>query len=263
MKQMTLWNDTIPYANEKDTFQPYIEHYMINSPSPVGAVLICPGGGYGSRADHEGGPVAEFYNSQGFHAFVIQYRVSPHRHPAPLADTLRAIRLIRSHAEDWNINADKIAVCGFSAGGHLTASTGVHYDLVKTKEDNLQNSISARPDALILSYPVITSGKFAHKGSFQNLLGEEMHKEMLNLMSLEKHVSDTTPPTFLWHTADDPGVPVENSMLFSNALSKFKIPFELHVFPKGRHGLGLAAEMPNVAVWAELSSTWLKNMGWG
>jgi acetyl esterase/lipase len=263
MNKIELWENVIPYANQEDSFIPFMETYLLDTVSPVGAVLICPGGGYGARADHEGRPIAEFFNSKGFHAFVVQYRVSPNRHPAPLADVTRAMRIIRSSAEKWNLKADKIAVCGFSAGGHLTGSIGVHYDLVKTEADSFCGKVSARPDALILCYPVISSKSFPHAGSFENLLGKNYSDAMRDLMSLEDHVTAATPPSFLWHTAEDPGVPVENSLQLCSSLSRFNIPFELHVFPKGRHGLGLAPESPEVAVWSELCATWLKNMNWG
>lgn len=260
MKKINLWNNEIPFQSEENDFCPYLETYLLETSSPAGALVIFPGGGYGQRAQHEGAPIAEFYNNKGLHAFVVQYRISPNRHPAPLADASRAIRIVRDNAERWNIKADKIAVCGFSAGGHLAGSTGVHFDLVKTEADELCGVVSARPDALILSYPVISSTRFFHGGSFNNLLGEGYSDEMRDLMCLDKQVSETTPPSFLWHTAADQAVPVENSLMFCNSLSKFDIPFELHVFPEGNHGLGLAPQHPEVAVWADLSAIWLKKM---
>ena len=262
MKKIDLWDNQIPYQTDEDDFIPFLETYLLDVTSPAGAVIVFPGGGYGGRADHEGAPIAEFFNSKGFHAFVVQYRVSPNRHPAPLADASRALRIVRNNAEKWNLKANNIAVCGFSAGGHLAGSTGVHFDLVKTEADNLCGKVSARPDALILCYPVISSKQFTHEGSFNNLLGEAYSDEMRDLMSLEEQVNKATPPSFLWHTAEDPGVPVENSLQFCSSLSKFDIPYELHVFPQGRHGLGLAPELPEVAVWADLCGTWLKKMQW-
>lgn len=262
MAKIDLWKDVKPFHNAEDDFTPYLETHLIDTANKLGAVVIFPGGGYGGRADHEGTPIAQFYNRQGLHAFVVQYRVSPHRHPAPLADALRALRIIRNNADKWNIHPDKIASLGFSAGGHLAASTGVHFDLVKPEEDDLTDKVSARPDALILCYPVISSKSYPHKGSFKNLLGEGYCNELRDLMCLEKHVDKTTPESFLWHTAEDGGVPVENSLQFCSALSKSGILFELHVFPHGRHGLGLALDNPEISVWADLSATWLKNQGW-
>ena len=262
MKKVDLWGSIKPFQNPEDEFSPYLDIHLLETADPVGAVVIFPGGGYAGRANHEGAPIAEFYNRKGMHAFVVQYRVAPHRHPAPLADALRAVRIVRNNADKWKIIPDKIATLGFSAGGHLAACTGVHFDLVKKEDIDLLDNISPRPDALILCYPVITSKLFAHTGSLNNLLGKGYADDLRDLMCLEEQIDKTTPPSFLWHTAADQAVPVENSLLFCNALSKFKIPFELHIFPEGRHGLGLAADLPEVAVWADLSATWLKNMGW-
>lgn len=262
MGKIDLWNKEKPFQSSKDDFSPYLEPFLIDTDNPVGAVVIFPGGGYGHRADHEGAPIAEFYNSKGIHAFVVQYRISPNRHPAPLADAGRALRIVRSHAAEWKVKPDKIAVCGFSAGGHLAGSIGVHYDLVQTEADELCGTVPARPDALILCYPVISSKRFYHGGSFNNLLGEGYSDEMQDLMCLDEQVNENTPTSFLWHTAEDGAVPVENSLLFCTELSKYDIPFELHTFPKGNHGLGLAKNNPEVAVWADLSATWLKNMDW-
>jgi acetyl esterase/lipase len=260
MNRIDLWPETVPCSDASDDFRPYLELYPAAVEKPAGAVIVCPGGGYSHRAKHEGEPVAEFFNSKGIHAFVVQYRVSPHKHPAPLLDIARAVRIVRSNAEEWNILANKIAVCGFSAGGHLTASLGVLHHEAETVEDDLQG-ISARPDGLILCYPVISSIDFAHQGSFDNLAGKE-NVELRKKLSLETQVTENTPPTFLWHTASDLGVPVENSFLFCQALSRCNVPFELHVFPKGGHGLGLAEAHRDIAVWPELCATWLKQMNW-
>lgn len=237
--------------------------YLLETDEPLGAVVICPGGGYGHLADHEGEPVAKKFNEFGFHAFVVHYHVAPARHPLPLMDIQRAIRIVRYNAHKWLVKTDKIAVCGFSAGGHLACSSGVHFDEGDPDEDNPLDRINSRPDAMILCYPVISSREFAHLGSFENLLGEDPSEDDLKEMSLEIQVSEETPPTFLWHTADDAGVPVENSLLFATALRQHKVPCELHVFPEGNHGLGLAEACPNIAVWPDLCATWLKNMNWG
>lgn len=259
---MNLYPNTHPANNPQSDFIPTLDCYPVQTPNPKGAVLICPGGGYANRAAHEGKNIAEAFNAQGLHAFVVQYRVSPNQHPAPLADASRALRIIRANANEWQVNPNHIAVCGFSAGGHLTASLGVHYAThIPGAGDNI-DAQSNRPDALILGYPVISAGEFKHQGSFKNLLGEDAPTDMIEFMSLEKQVTTQTPPTFLWHTAEDAGVPAENSMLFAQSLSKHNIPYELHIFPNGRHGLGLASEHPNVAAWFDLSVTWLKNMGW-
>jgi acetyl esterase/lipase len=261
-EHLLLWEGQPPASAPEDDFRPWLDLYLLPEPASHGAVLVCPGGGYTGRAPHEQAPIAARYNAAGFHAFVLQYRVAPHRHPAPLLDVSRALRLIRHHATDWHVDAGHIAVCGFSAGGHLTASIGVHFDLDVLNTGTVLDASSCRPDGLILAYPVISSGSFAHLGSFHNLLGPDPAPDMLTLMSLENQVTADTPPTFLWHTAEDAAVPVENSLAFARAMDRAGVPFELHVYPKGRHGLGLADEDPHVATWMDLSIAWLKEMGW-
>lgn len=253
-----LWPGEPPYSSPEDDFRPWLERYPADTDAVRGAVLVCPGGGYVMRAPHEAEPIARRFNAGGFHAFVVHYRVAPHRHPAPLLDASRALRLIRAHADEWRVDPARIAVCGFSAGGHLTASLGVHYGMDALNVGDDFDALSARPDALILAYPVITAGEFAHRGCFETLLGPEATPELLRLMSLELQVTPETPPTFLWHTAEDGGVPVENSLLFAAALHKHNVPFELHVYPYGQHGVGLSPEDPHVATWADLCCEWLR-----
>ncbi len=245
-----------------EDFVPRLDLYLLPEGIVRGAVLICPGGGYAGRAPHEQAPIATRYNAAGFHAFVLQYRVAPHRHPAPLLDASRALRLIRRNAEKWDLHPRYIAMCGFSAGGHLAASLGVHYGLTGLDIGDELDEIACRPDGLILAYPVISSRAFAHLGSFHNLLGQDPDPELLALMSLETQVTVHTPPAFLWHTAEDATVPAENSLAFARALNRAGVPYELHVYPKGRHGLGLAEEDPHVATWMDLSIEWLRDMGW-
>lgn len=260
-RSLWLWSEQPPYSDPADNFRPWLELYLLPADRPRGAVLVCPGGGYVTRAPHEAEPIARRFNRAGFHALVVQYRVAPHRHPAPLLDAAQAVRLIRRHAADWQIDPARIAVCGFSAGGHLAASLGVHWDKGCASPDGLPQP-DCRPDALILCYPVITSGEWAHRGSFQNLLGNDASPDMLQFMSLEQQVNAQTPPAFLWHTVADAGVPVENSLLFVQALRRHGVPFELHFYPEGRHGLGLAPEDAHVATWADLCCGWLEGMGW-
>jgi len=261
-KSVFLWPGEPPKSQVKDGFRPWLEPYVLDAERARGAVLVCPGGGYGGRAPHEGAPIAKRLNQAGIHGFVAQYRVAPHRHPEPILDASRALRIIRHRAAEWRVRPDRIAILGFSAGGHLAGSAGVHADKECTKAGDELDVVSSRPDAMILCYPVISSQQFAHLGSFKNLLGPDAPEDLRRFMSLELHVSESTPPTFLWHTAEDAGVPVGNSLLFASALSRYKVPFELHVYPKGRHGLGLAPELPHVATWAELACQWLLEMGW-
>lgn len=262
---------TIREAANSSTGTPYIIPSFIESPTALPCVLICPGGGYGFTSPREAEPVARAYNDQGFHALVLHYRTAPHKHPAPLLDVSNTLALIRQNASELNVDPEKIIVCGFSAGGHLAASLGVHWNKKYLQNDLCSSRGQNRPNALVLSYPVISSGEDAHRGSFDNLLGENADAQILKEMSLEKQVGNQTPPAFLWHTADDASVPVENSFLFAQALKKENIPFELHIYPEGPHGLSLATAetdesedasmtVPHVQGWLELSVRWIKNL---
>lgn len=205
------------------------------------AIVIFPGGGYWHCSYTEAERIALGYNAAGFNSFVVNYSVVPNRHPEPILDAAAAIKLVRENSKAWGIDTDKIAVVGFSAGGHLAASISVLWDDINIFEkEDIKKGIH-KPNATILSYPVITSGEFAHVWSFENLLGENDNEEMRDLMSLEKRVKETTPPAFLWHTFQDETVPVENSLLYAQALSKYNIPCEMHIYPKGGHGLSLAS----------------------
>jgi acetyl esterase/lipase len=260
-RSIWLWDDEASAA-AGDGFRPWLDPYPVPTGRPCGAVLICPGGGYGGRAYHEGILVAQRFNQAGFHAFVVHYSVAPRRHPVPLCDASRALRLMRQGASRWSVSPEHIAICGFSAGGHLAGSLGTHFDRPYLQDPEAPGRFANRPDALILCYPVISSGPVGHQGSFANLLGPEATAAARYDLSLEQQVSAQTPPAFLWHTVADEGVPVENSLLFAQALRGHGVPFELHVYPRGQHGLGLAAEDPHVATWMELCCEWLRGMGW-
>ncbi|NCO41233.1 MAG: alpha/beta hydrolase [Armatimonadetes bacterium CG_4_10_14_3_um_filter_66_18] len=261
-RQIPLWPGEPPDSAPGDSFRPWLEPYPVETDKPRGAVLICPGGGYGGRAPHEGAPIAKRLNEAGLHGFVVQYRVAPNRHPAPLMDALRALRIVRHRAAEWNVDPHRLAILGFSAGGHLAGSAGVHYNVLPVRADDEIDRESSRPDALVLCYAVLSSGKLGHRGSFHNLLGDDQSPELLHLMSLETQVTKETPPTFLWHTVADAGVPVENSLLFAQALRDHGVSFEMHLYPDGQHGLGLAPGDPHVATWAELCGQWLQGRGW-
>lgn len=262
MRTIELWQEKMSGDVPEDGFIPVLDFYKADRAEHKGTVLICPGGGYGFRADHEGKDIAEAFNSSGFSAFVVHYRVSPCRYPSPQLDLGRAIRLVRADAAAYGVDPGKIAVCGFSAGGHLTASVGCLWDVEDLKTGDELDDISARPDALILCYPVISCGDKGHKESFDSLLGPEASFEDKKQLSLEYKVRDDTPPAFLWHTADDSSVPVQNSLMFADELSRRNIPFELHVYPHGVHGLGLAPEAPEVAGWFDLAVDFLRRMDW-
>ncbi len=227
------------------------------------AILICPGGGYSGCSPREAEPIALHFCNAGFSAFVLDYCVAPNRYPEGLKDVSNAIKIIRENAEEWAIDSDKIVVCGFSAGGHLAASIGTLWNTEsEIKCENGEN----KPNALILAYPVIMWGDKAHKGSFYNLLGENLEDSEYDKMSLEKRVNKDTPPSFIWHTFEDNVVPVENALSFANALRQNDIPFELHIYPKGGHGYSLAtkevSDSPNlhIAGWAGLAVEWLNDL---
>jgi len=232
-----------------------------------GAVIICPGGGYEIHAPHEAEPVAEWLNRQGLTAFILRYRFAPHRHPAPLEDAARAVRYVRCHAARWKVDPQHIGILGFSAGGHLAATIGTHFDAGQATASDPVERMSSRPDALILCYPVISLLKFGHVGSMENLLGPNPPEELRRELSNDLRVTAATPPAFLWHTASDETVPVEQSLMFAEALGKSGVSFELHVFPSGQHGLGLSdatslfKPVAAVAQWTKLCEVWLKGQG--
>ena len=215
------------------------------------AVIICPGGGYNHVSDREGEPIAAQFLSMGYHAFVLRYSLAPHVFPASLKELASAVAMVRANADEWKVDPNRILVCGFSAGGHLAASLGIYWD-----SDFLASSLSLskemiKPDGMILGYPVITSGPFCHPGSFEKLLG------------------DKAEDTFLWHTAADQSVPVENSLLLAQALIQNQVNLEMHIYPVGCHGLSLATSEvsspdgrcvePQCQSWVSLVKTWLEN----
>ncbi len=240
---------------------PRLTAYPVQTQEPASAVIVCPGGGYGRRAEHEGAPVASWLNALGIAAFVLDYRVAPHRHPAPLHDAQRAIRLVRHNADAWHIRADRVGVLGFSAGGHLAATVGTSPDTADSAADDPVERMSTRPEALVLCYPVISFGPFAHAGSVRNLLGDDPSDDARRQLSADTNVSSNTPPAFLWHTADDPEVSVEHSLAFASALHRNGVPFALHVYPNGAHGLGMAKSDPEVSSWARHCADFLARHG--
>lgn len=257
-----LWEGETPgYNPDFQQSEPSITPYIIPSETAHGAVIVCPGGGYARKSDHEGGPVALWLNSIGLSAFVLDYRVAPYKHPYPMLDAQRAIQYVRHHASQWRIDPNRIGILGFSAGGHLASTAGTHWREENADSQDPVATTSSRPDALVLCYPVITFGEYRHHGSLVNLLGETPDEALRHSLSTENSVSSNTPPTFIWHTAEDQSVPVENCLLFCNALSKNKIPFESHIFPRGRHGLGLALDIPGASAWSRLCESWFKSIG--
>lgn len=209
------------------------------------AVLIIPGGGYEHVSEREGEPIAMKYASEGLCAFVLNYSIVPARFPQALCEAFEAIKYIRENADEWYIDKNKIVVSGFSAGAHLSACLGVFWNQPWLDEYLKVDRNMIKPNLMVLSYPVITSGEFAHQGSVNNLLGDNIPKEKLELISLEKQVNRDVPPTFIWHTYEDGTVPIENALLFVNSLMANNIPVEMHIYRRGWHGLSLGIGMVN------------------
>lgn len=228
-------------------------------------VIVCPGGGYSDVSDREHFPVAREFLAAGYHVFILTYAVQENaRNFTPLCQLAATISHIRKHAQEWMVDPEKIAVSGFSAGGHLAASSGT----LAMRDEFLKvwnGDSDIYPNAMILGYPVILSNQFAHAGSIKRVSGGDVGTETYAYFGLDRHVSEKTPPTFLWHTAEDKAVPVENSLQFAAALSQNKIPFELHVLPEGKHGMSTCTQEvgtyhPYNARWVEWAIAWLNQL---
>lgn len=251
----------------------YIQEYsdaMAIQKRPL--ILLCPGGGYSRTSDREAEPMALKFLAMGYHAAVLRYSCAPVEYPTALMELAASMVLIRKNAEEWHIDEKKIVVEGCSAGGHLAACLGMFWD-----EDFLAEGIGLtkaehellRPNGMLLCYPVITAGEFAHRGSFQCLLGDR-EAELSKKLSLENQVSEKTPPAFIWHTFTDQAVPVENSLLLVSALRRAGISTEFHMYPRGEHGLALANHLTETndgralqeecTSWIELAHTWLEKL---
>lgn len=258
-----------PYARLITYIQDYTDALKI-SERPL--ILLCPGGGYRYTSDREAETMALQFVALGYHAAVLRYSCAPSTYPTSLIELAYSMKLLREHADEWHIVPEQIVVEGCSAGGHLAASLGMFWD-----EDFLAEAVGLspeehevlRPAGMILSYPVITSGEFAHRGSFENLLGDRQ-EELAEKLSLEKQVNAKTPKAFIWHTYADASVPMENSLLLVSAMRKAGIPVEYHLFSDGRHGLALCNELTNTsdglayqpenAVWVPMAQAWLQKL---
>jgi acetyl esterase/lipase len=263
---LLLWPQGAPGAlGEADADRPSISLWPALAEKATGAaIVVCPGGGYGHLAlGHEGADVAKWLNSLGVSAYVLKYRLGPkYRHPAPLNDAQRALRTVRSKAKEWSIDPARVGVMGCSAGGHLASTAATHFDAGKTDSADPIDQVSCRPDFAILGYPVISfTAPYTHKGSLRNLLGESPDLQLVQSLSNETQVTPQTPPTFLMHTNADTGVPPENSIAFYLALRKAGVPAELHIYEQGRHGLGLAPDVPALSSWPARCADWLKVRG--
>ena len=228
------------------------------------AMVICPGGGYGGLAQHEGKDYALFLNREGVACFVLKYRLGSHgyRHPIMLGDAARAVRLVRQRGSEWGVDALRIGIMGSSAGGHLASTLVTHFDAGDPDAKDPIERQSSRPDLGVLCYPVITLGKFTHQGSKNHLLGANPPADLVDFLSNEKQVKKDGPPVFLWHTLEDKAVPVENALMFARALREAGVPFDLHIYEAGRHGIGLMSPPPlfeNPHPWARDLVFWLRS----
>lgn len=248
--------------------------YILDDSPEIGiekrpVVIVCPGGGYRFLSDREGEILALQFCARGYHAVILKYSVAPACYPTALLEMATVVKTLRENAEEWHIDTDKIIVNGSSAGGHLAASYGVFWTESFIAETVGAEKEQLRPNGMLLNYPVISSGEFAHRDSFVALLGER-YDELVDKMSLENQVNADTPKTFVWHTFEDGLVPPENSLLLVSALRRQGIQTEFHLFPAGGHGLSLATRLtampggneiqPECACWIDLAGAWIENL---
>ncbi|MDR0313831.1 MAG: alpha/beta hydrolase [Treponema sp.] len=268
---LDLWEGLDYQGDGKDDYRPSLDAYILKSEAPRPAVLVLPGSGYVNCSPREAEALAIRFNAAGYHSFILWYSCAPRLHPLPILDCCRALTIIRENADDYKLNPEKVAMLGFSAGGHLALSQTLFHQKDFAKATGITPAL-CRADALLLAYPVITSGIYANRNSFNALLGESPGQKLLELLSLEKQVDANNhaslPPVFLWHTYTDESVLVENSFLLAEALRRASVPLEMHIFPEGKHGLSLAipetrgGDSANVnlhtAQWFNLCLNWLK-----
>lgn len=256
-----LWEGAAPGAlGAEDRDIPTLTPFLPKQPNGT-AIVICPGGGYWLLADHEGRDYAQWLVQHGITSFVLKYRLGQHgyRHPVMWQDAARAVRTVRARAAEWKIDRLRIGIMGSSAGGHLASTLLTRFDGGNAKDPDPIERESCRPDFGILCYPVISLiGPYAHQASAENLLGKNPPLELRQLLSAERQVSAQTPPTFLWHTLEDTGVPPENSIAFAESLRRQGVPFELHLYEKGKHGIGLGNGHP----WTHDCLHWLRQRDW-
>ena len=257
MQTFSLYENSIPLS--VSDFVPTLTYCEPKEKKGKSAIVIFPGGAYRVRSVHEGEGYAKFFQENGISAFVCDYRVKPESFPRPLLDARHAVRYVRAHAEEFGIDPEKILVMGSSAGGHLASLVSTYHKALEGEECDPLAYVDPTPNGTILCYPVIDMiGDLAHLESTQNLLGE--HLELALSVSSADIVDDMTPPAFIWHTSSDPGVHVENSYKYAMALRRRNIPTEIHVFPRGGHGLGLSPNDSHIAQWSNLLLNWLRYM---
>lgn len=263
---IVLWPNGAPRAlGQEEADVPTLTPYFAPPELATGAaIIICPGGGYALLDPAHGEPVARWLNSIGIAGFVLKYRHLKYKHPAPLQDIQRAIRLVRAQAGQWGLDPNRLGVMGFSAGGHLASMAAVHFDAGRPDDPDPIERVSSRPDLLILSVAVITMRPpYAHAGSRKNLLGDDPPPELEAFCSTDEQVRPDTPPTFIVSTWADEGVPVENSLRFAMALRQAKVPCEIHIYERGQHNFLLATgEVRRVLdTWWERLADWLRLHG--
>jgi len=263
MKIHRLWEGKAPGAlgDEPEDIPTLTEVSDSKATGSQPAFIVCPGGGYGGLADYEGKPAADFLETLGIKGFVLKYRLGPrYHHPAMVNDINRAVRFVRSHASDLNVDPTRIGVLGFSAGGHLTSTAVTYFDAGDNTNPDPVEKVSSRPDQGVLLYPVITMGPLGHGGSRENLLGKNPTQRQIDALSSERNVSLQTPPCFMVHGVDDAVVPIQNSLMFGTALAEHKIKFELHAIEHGPHGFAMAAP-GSPEDWRGLCERWLRSHG--
>ncbi|MBI4909806.1 MAG: alpha/beta hydrolase [Acidobacteria bacterium] len=267
MRTDLLYPKGAPNAvGDTDADKPSLTYYLADKAKANGtAVVVCPGGGYRNLAtDHEGKQIAEWLNARGVSAFLLKYRLGPrYHHPSMMNDVHRAVRMVRSQAPELGVKPDRIGVWGFSAGGHLASTAATHFEEGRADAADPTDRVSTRPDFAILSYPVISfTTEYVHKGSRDNLLGPNPDAKLVESLSNELQVTARTPPTFLFHTTEDKGVPPQNSILFYLALRKVGVSAEMHIYEKGPHGVGLAQKDPVLSTWPARLEQWMRVHGW-
>ena len=266
-----LWPDGAPGAlGTNATDIPTLTMFLPAPDKATGAaIVICPGGGYGHLADHEGSHYARWLNEQGIAGFVLKYRLGSkgYRHPAMMNDAARAIRIVRARATEMKLDTQRVGIMGSSAGGHLASTLLTHWDAGDTNSADAIERQSSRPDAVILCYPVVTlTDPFTHKGSRANLLGTNPPPDLVNELSAELQVNKSSPPCFIWSTEEDKTVPVENSLQLAAALRRAGVRFDLHIYERGPHGIGLgnkSFDTEKFHPWTKACEFWLKEHKFG
>lgn len=260
-----LWEkEKIPgYTPDVPQEPPHMVPFYPDNDRPYrGAVLVCPGGGYWMHYKPEGINVAKWLNNIGFAAFVLSYRYNPYLFPYPLIDAQRALKLMKFNSEKWGYSRRPVGIIGSSAGGHIAGMTGIFHNekFIEMNEDHI-DCLNSKPDFMILCYPVITFGEYGNVSCRIKLLGEKSSEELRRKLSLENSVTSETSPAFIWQTQNDEQVSIENSFMMANALKNNKVPISFHVFPEGKHGLGVTNQRPDVHKWTSLCDDWLKSQG--